>query len=555
MPGRLHAYVNSLGGRLLLRILLALAAVLAVYLFLAIKVNRGFLLDLTYHNAQRTAQLIERATRYGMLLNRKEDVHETIRRISETPDVAAIRIFDKNGAVIFSTDENDVGQRVDLHADACLVCHDAAGEPAREVPDPPVREIRRDDGQLAVGLIHAIRNADECSSSQCHVSPSEQSVLGVLDVQMSLGTVQQALTATSKLAVWLTLLLATVLVGVCAVFIHRVVRRPIQEIERGIAKIASGNLESPVHTPGTGELASLAADFNRMTEDLKRARDELTRWSHTLEEKVLEKTRELNRTQQQIVQVEKMVSLGRLSATVAHELNNPLSGILTYAKLVAKGIDGNDEESAELRRYLHVIQEESARCGDIVRNLLVFARKTSAEFQSERLNQIIERSLMLVRHSIDLAEIQLEYSPCDGDDRIVCDANQVKQAVVAILLNAVESMPSGGRLAVSVLGNTRSLTIVVRDTGVGIAAEALPLIFEPFFSTKNERVGAGLGLSVVYGIVRRHGGNIDVQSIPDSGTTVAVVLPRRPPPASANEAEQSANGSPSVSSAASREVS
>ena len=533
----IRAYLDSLGGRLLLRIMLALTAVLVVHLLLTLRANRDRLMELTYQHAERTSQLIERATRYGMLLNRKEDVHETIRRISGTSEVAGIRIFDKTGAVAFSTDENEVGHLVDMQAEACVGCHLMGNGPIREVADPRIRRFRRPDGELALGLTRSIENAKECSSVGCHVHPSKQSVLAVLDVQMSLGDVEQAMAGTSERTAWLSVLLMGALAAVCGVFIHRVVRKPIIDIERRMEGIASGDLESRVHTSGTGELVSLARNFNRMTDDLRRARDELTVWSETLETKILDKTRELNRTQRRIVQIEKMASLGRLSATVAHELNNPLSGIVTYAKLVERTLDEGpptDKELAETKRYLEVIRGESSRCGDIVRNLLVFARKTSASFEEHRLRQIMERSLMLVRHSIELAGVQLEFEPPDGDERIECDGNQIEQALIAILINAIESMPSGGTLRFSGFGNADRVSIVIRDSGVGIPKDVLPEIFEPFFSTKDQNMGVGLGLSVVYGIVRRHEGQIDVQTSPETGTVVTVDLPRRPPADSAH---------------------
>jgi two-component system NtrC family sensor kinase len=268
-----------------------------------------------------------------------------------------------------------------------------------------------------------------------------------------------------------------------------------------------------------------------MTRDLRAAKQELTAWSDRLESRLAEKTDELNRTQRQVVHMEKMASLGKLSATVAHELNNPLAGILNYAKLVERTVresDRAEQEKQELTRYLNLVHKEAGRCGGIVRNLLLFARQSGVEFALHPLNDIIERALMLVRHHLEMSNVQAETKLVDGDDRIVCDADQIQQALLALFVNAVEAMPDGGTLIVEARPTGEELTLTVSDTGVGIPVGAVSRVFEPFFSTKEQTSAAGLGLAVVYGIVRRHGGDIEVDSEVGRGTTFTIVLPRRP---------------------------
>jgi two-component system NtrC family sensor kinase len=231
--------------------------------------------------------------------------------------------------------------------------------------------------------------------------------------------------------------------------------------------------------------------------------------------------------------MEKMVSLGKMAATVAHELNNPLSGILTYSKLISRKLTEGGTESAEveeLDRYLDLIQRESQRCGKIVRNLMMFSRQSKPELGSHHLNHVLERALMVVRHHLEISDIQLEHRPLEGDDLATCDANQLEQAFIALLVNAVEAMPEGGTLSVSLAEQVENLEVVIGDTGPGIPEELLPRIFEPFFSTKTSDGGAGvgLGLAVVYGIVERHGGTITVDSDPGGGTRFVMIIPRKP---------------------------
>jgi two-component system NtrC family sensor kinase len=187
----------------------------------------------------------------------------------------------------------------------------------------------------------------------------------------------------------------------------------------------------------------------------------------------------------------------------------------------------------ELERFLGVMDRECIRCGEIVHNLLTFARRTGGDMESIDIGEIVERALMLVRHHLEISNIELHSELNAEDTMITADPGQVQQALLALLVNAVEAMPKDGermaRLNVELRGEPDFVEIEVRDTGVGIDPDVLPHIFEPFFSTKGAESGVGLGLAVVYGIINRHGGKIDVDSQRGRGTTFTIRLPRRPP--------------------------
>jgi two-component system NtrC family sensor kinase len=214
---------------------------------------------------------------------------------------------------------------------------------------------------------------------------------------------------------------------------------------------------------------------------------------------------------------------------VAHELNNPLSGILTYARLVERELGEQPLDEgvrAELGRYLALVQQESTRCGAIVKNLLVFARREGGEMAFTDLNDIVDRSLMLVRHHMEMSSIAHQVELLEGDPMVFGVAGELQQALVALFVNAVEAMKGGGELRVRMWGDPVQVAIDIQDTGGGIPAELLPHIFEPFFSTKDKESGVGLGLAVVYGIIHRHKGIIGVESEPGKGTVFHIVLPR-----------------------------
>jgi two-component system NtrC family sensor kinase len=270
-----------------------------------------------------------------------------------------------------------------------------------------------------------------------------------------------------------------------------------------------------------------------MTEQLKKAREENQEWTHTLEARVHEKTGELERAYHRLVQSEKMASLGKLAAVVAHEINNPLAGILTYSKLISRMVDKgleNEERRKEVKNDLQSIEEESRRCGTIVKNLLTFARQAPLNPQKNVLASVVERCLLLVGHKCDLQQVDVESQLDPTMPSIYCDAGQIQQVLLALLMNAVEAMPHGGRLRVETAyhGEQREARITVCDDGMGIPEVVLPHIFEPFFTTKAEGKGVGLGLAVAFGIVQQHGGNIEVSSTPQKGTTFTVILPEEP---------------------------
>jgi two-component system NtrC family sensor kinase len=516
--------------RLSLVLFATIIVTFAIYAFVNIRSTSRQWQQTVYEGALRFSSLIQQSTHYDMLLNRKESVHQIIRTIAREPGVEGVRIYDKQGVIIFSAASGEIGRRVDLRAEACISCH-TQDTPLQSVPvGSRVRVFDRPGGTRVLGLINPIENAPECYNASCHAHPQEQSVLGVLDVTMSLAQTDQRLTSLKQQAVVAAVFMALVAGLLSAAFIFRVVRRPVHQLIDGAERVAAGELTTHLEITGHDEIGQLADAFNNMTRDLRNARQQVTEWSDQLEARLEEKTAALSQSQRQVAHMDKMASLGKLAATVAHELNNPLAGILNYAKLVDRTLRESGDtvpDREDLMRYLRLIQKEANRTGVIVRNLLTFARPGDAEFALHSLNAILERSVLLLRHHLEMANIRLELEQLAGDDHIVCDADQIEQAVVALLVNAVEAMPHGGSCRLDAASHAECVQLTVADSGVGIPPDVLPRIFEPFYSSKDGVEGSGLGLAVVYGIVRQHGGHIEVDSQVDAGTTIRVVLPRK----------------------------
>ncbi len=290
----------------------------------------------------------------------------------------------------------------------------------------------------------------------------------------------------------------------------RTVLKPLRQIVYASRQISQGNLNSQVLINTKDELAELGASFNFMISSLKK-RDEQLREA----------------TRQQLMRSEQLATLGQLAAGVAHEINNPLSGVLTYIRLIKRRLE-KKPENGDFNRYLDIMEKEVSRCGTIVRNLLDFARQSEPNLKSVNVNQIIHESLELVAHKLHIGNIEVEKRYGDLPP-IIADFAQLQQVFMNIIINAAEAMENGGKLTIvtRIAPSDKMVEVEFTDTGKGIPAELLPRIFDPFFTTKPK--GTGLGLSVVYGIVNRHQGEIEVKSEVNKGTTFIIRLPVNPP--------------------------
>lgn len=239
---------------------------------------------------------------------------------------------------------------------------------------------------------------------------------------------------------------------------------------------------------------------------------------------------ELKEAQEQVIRSEKLASLGKLAATIAHEINNPLSGVLTYIRLMMKLIAKDRfraEKIEDISRYLSTMESETSRCGEIVKDLLAFSRQSKTAIETHDIREIIERSLALIAHELELEEIKVVKKIEPNLPNVQCDSKQIQQVLLNLIGNASEAMAKGGTLTVTVKRSERQgyLDVVVSDTGCGISKKNLKNIFEPFFTTKQEGKGVGLGLSIAYGIIARHNGSIEVKSELNKGSSFKVVLP------------------------------
>jgi two-component system NtrC family sensor kinase len=510
----------GLAAKLAVSLIASTAALFALFGYFNLWEQRRHSEEMVLQSAERITDVIQRSTRYEMLHNDRQALYNVIQELGSEPGIRRIRIFNKEGRISFSTDAGEVDRVVDKRAEACYGCH-AQSAPLAKLNRPDRARIFPGKGERLLGVIRPIENAAACAG--CH--PAGQRVLGFIDANLSLAAVD-AQTAEHRTYLVLFMAVTVAMIWlVSMIFIWGVVYRPIKELTSGTHRVADGDLDYRLPVRSSDELSDLAASFNKMTAEVAGAHAEI-------EERVKRKTAELDQAHRSLLSSEKMASIGKLAATVAHEVNNPLFGILTYARLTLKEVEkGPAGSRPEMVENLRIIERESKRCGDIMRNLLTFARQAPSHRDPNDLNTLIGRALVLVRHQAELLGIDLRSHLGEDLPAVWCDAGQIQQVVLVLLVNATEAMPHGGVLEVSTemdaaAGQAR---IRVRDTGSGIPPEVLAQIFDPFFTTKEDQQRTGLGLAVARSIVEQHGGEIAAESTPGKGTEFVVTLPAAGP--------------------------
>jgi two-component system NtrC family sensor kinase len=493
----------------------------ALFGFINLRMERKHSESLIEQAADRVTDVILRTTRYEMLHNDRAALHNIVKELGSGQGIERIRIFNKEGRITFSTEAAEIDTVVDKSAEACYGCH-AQSAPLERLQRPDrSRRFTDRQGHEVLGVIRPIENAPDCASAGCHQSPATQSVLGVVDANLSLALVNQQGAEQQASLGWF--LAGAILMGslLATAFIWIVIHRPVKELIDGTHRVAAGDLAYRLPVRGDDELGELALSFNRMTAEVEDVHAEI-------EERVRRKTAELEKMHKTILSSEKMASLGKLSATVAHEINNPLFGILTYTRLVLRRLQKvNFEGRDEAAEQLQIIERECKRCGDLIKNLLAFSRQKTGPRERHDLNSLVQRAILLVKHKLDLQNIRLEECLAEGLPAVECDGNQIEQVALVLLMNASEAMPEGGTLRVLTEFDSASGQGVfrVKDTGPGIPPDVLPSIFDPFFTTKEGQHRTGLGLAVAAGIVEQHAGEITVQSTPGEGAEFSVSLP------------------------------
>jgi two-component system NtrC family sensor kinase len=473
-----------------------------------------------------------------MLLNHREGVSQMLEAVGSRDGIEGIRLFDKEGRITYSSRPGEVGQIVDKRAEPCSSCHSVTNPGQVLEPKHLSRTYTNAAGQRILSTIHVIRNQPGCQGARCHVSPAQQSVLGVLDVSMTLEPAEARLAASTRGALIFSGVAVVLITAALFLIIWWSVRKPINRMVAATRRVAGGDPSVKVPRGAAREISILAGAFNEAVESLNSSNRHLEEWVGTLEQRVAEKAVELRDAQFQVVRAEKLSSVGLVAAGIAHELNSPLMAILTYSHLVQRSVPQDSQAHEDLR----MIEQQANRSAAIIRQLLDYSRKQEESPVTEpcSVGQVIAGAEDLLKVELQNADVHVTVSVPDDLPEVEAQPSQLMQVFVNLMMNALQAMPDGGELTIEAdtvarsayvepglppHAGTQLVRIAFRDTGVGISDKDLPKVFDPFFTTKPVGQGSGLGLSVSQGMIRGYRGTILVESDGKTGTVFTVLLP------------------------------
>lgn len=479
-------------------------------------------MDVYTTDVDNLGETIIATTNHAMLTGDVDEAYQLMQRAGTQENIENIRLIDKHGVIRFSLDPKEIDTYVDSSKDpSCDMCH-YEGKPKIQASTMDRRRVFQDrQGNEVLGIIRGIYNEPICSQPACHYHPDDVNLLGVLDIVVSTKDVIARITRyrTNFIVELIFILIA---LSLCLnLLTSRLINQPVNTLLDHTRLLSKGKWTFIENTTND-EFGELAESFNEMTSSLKKAEEERERWAATLETRVEERTQQIREMQSVIVRSEKLASLGELAAGIAHELNNPLTGIVLHASI----IEEDKDLPPNLKDELHTITWEADRCARIVKNLLDFSRKTEPRKAMNNLNDTMDRALSLVEHLAAFQNIEVVKDYAQDLPELLLDPGQIEQVFVNMFVNASQAMEEEGKLTLQTKFDEEkgSVTVRIQDTGQGIPEENLSRIFDPFFSTKGAR-GTGLGLSVSYGILEGHGGTIEVQSKVGEGTVFTITIP------------------------------
>ena len=474
--------------------------IIGIFSYFIISSQQQALIHQVEDNAHQISETLKGSAKHDMLLNQREGVHHIIDTVGQQDGIEKIRIFNKEGEIIYSSEKQDIGTLVDKQAESCYVCHTADQPLSKLEISERTRFFKSKEGVKNLGIINPIYNEPACWSGACHVHDQSQKVLGVLDVTMSLEEVERQIKADQIRMLIFALSAILIISFILWFFVQKLVGRPVSRLVEATNIVATGDLDYKIEFLKNDELGHLGKSFNDMTQKLAEA-------------------------QRQLYQSDKLASLGRLAAGIAHEINNPLTGVLTYSSLLLRHHADNDE----IKNDLEVIVRETKRCREIVKGILNFARQVPSKRANISINDIVNQTLEILENELNLKNVTVNKQLTKDLPTIQVDVNQIQQVLINLFQNAADAIGrKEGEIKIftdaATIEDKKYVCLKVIDTGCGISQQDLSTIFDPFYTTKGQQ-GTGLGLAVVWGIIEKHGGKIDVESGQGKGTTFTIHLP------------------------------
>jgi signal transduction histidine kinase len=482
--------------------------------------ERTFLMNNALETVASYSDIVKKSTRFSMLTYHREAIQQIIEEVGSREEILDLRIFDGKGKIFYAIDETNIGLVVDKSAAVCIGCHGGEGRPLALEQQWLIQEY---SGGRVLTFIDPIYNEPSCAT-RCHVHPENQKVLGILQTDFSLAaadsTIWEQTANISRYAVLLMVLSAFALYFV----LRKIVLHPLSLVDAAMEEVKGGNFSQRVLIASQDEIGRLASTFNAMTRELADSREKMENWTDSLEKGIAEKAEELRRSQDRLIQAEKLASLGRMTADVAHEIRNPLTALGGFARRLNRIAAGEKE-----KEYTGIMMAEVDRLEKVLRDVLTFSREARCNLEFHDLGTLVDDSLKLYENLCTEHSIRVEANRREGLKPVLLDRDQVKQAFDNLMTNAMDAMPEGGILSITTgkeeLHGVTHMFLRITDTGPGIPSADLPLIFDPFFTTKKIGHGTGLGLAITRKIMEEHGGFIQADSREGGGATFTMYFP------------------------------
>jgi two-component system NtrC family sensor kinase len=517
---------KSLAAKLILALVSLIIIGGGISWYTLIRMGRTNLIREAVKDAASYSDLVKKSVRYGMLTYNKEAIQQTIDDLGSAKDIRGIKLFNSKGRIFYSSKREEIGHQVDRTARDCQGCHVDPQKPSETLTKGSQwTTYLGNEGYNLLTFIDPVYNEPSCSRAACHVHSPDQRVLGILESEFSLAAVDKDI----KEQTIHTTVYAFALMGIISVILYVILRKfvlkPVTSLSSAMGTVAQGDLERTVTASSDDEIGRLVHTFNGMTRELKTSREKMEAWTENLEREVAKKTDALKKSQDRLVQAEKLAALGRMTADVAHEIRNPLTAIGGFARRLYKSAAGDKEkERAE------VIVYEVDRLEKILRDVLTFSRDARFHLEKHSVVDLLYDVANLHEPVCSEQSVSVEVVLEKDLPPVLMDKDQVRQALTNLITNALDAMPGGGTLKISAgseyLNDVRYVFLRVSDTGTGIDEDKLPLIFEPFFSTKEIGHRTGLGLSITRKIIEEHGGFIRTESVRGEGSIFSLYFPQ-----------------------------
>ncbi len=407
---------NKIGTRLILAVSLTVIIIIGVFAYFNVQSHSKNLISEVERHTNQLSETIKNTMQFDMLQNHRNHIARILNIVGEEKCIKKVRLINKQGKIVHSTSKDEIGSVVNKKTDNCSLCH-AGSEPRQNLPIEErtrIFQIHPDSSKM-LGIINPIYNQKSCWDAKCHAHSKEQTVLGVLDLTVCLKEVEK-LTNQSKMDVALFAIIAILIIAIIMrILVKVLIQRPLQDLVKATNYVAVGNLSHRIKYTRNDEIGQLADSFDNMTNKLAE-------------------------TRMQLFQSDKMASIGRLAAGVAHEINNPLTGVLTYSSFLLKRVKNNPEMKADLE----VIVRETKRSREIVKGLLDFSRQSTPKKGTVEVKEIMNNAIAVISNQLKINHIKVEQKCGENVPSITADANQIQQVFLNLLINAIDAIGKKG---------------------------------------------------------------------------------------------------------------